>query len=149
MNIVVLSCRQTGHGLPGVGRSAVHGLLLRRSTVPGLLRRRGHQVPGVALLRHRRATGLVPVPERHTVQPGRVRVRLVVQRAVRPEQRAVPHQREAVPDDAAAGQASQGADQGAARPDISLITPHRPRTYQHHARTHDGRMKQLINTRRA
>jgi len=77
-------CRQAGHGLPGTGRGAVHRLLLRRPTVPGLLRGRGHQVPGLALLRHRRTAGVVPVPERHAVQPGRVRVRLVVQRAVRP-----------------------------------------------------------------
>jgi len=78
-------------------------------------------VPSVALLRHRRPASVVPVPERHTVQPGRVRVRLVVQREVRPQQGAVPHQREAVPDHTATGQAAQGAHQGAARPDIPLI----------------------------
>lgn len=113
-------CRQTGHGLSGAGRGAVHGLLLRRPAVPGVLRGRGHPVPGVALLRRGRPASVVPVSERHAVQPGRVRVRLVVQRPVRPQQGPVPHQRAAVPDDAATGPAAPRAHQGAPRPDIRL-----------------------------
>lgn len=100
---------------------------MRRPAVPGVLRGRGHPLPGVALLRHRRATGVVPVSERHAVQPGRVRVRLVVQREVRPEQGAVPHQRAAVPHHPASGPAAPRTHQGAAGSDISLRN-NRPRS---------------------
>lgn len=76
-------CRSSRHRLSGVGQGALHEFLLRRPTLSGLLRGRGDEMPGVALLRHRRPPGNVPLPERHPIQPGGVRVRLVVQREVR------------------------------------------------------------------
>lgn len=51
----------------------------------------------MALLRHRRATSVVPVPERDSVLPRRGVVRLVVQRAVRTLPGAVPAKRASVP----------------------------------------------------
>lgn len=49
-------------------------------------------MPGVALLRHRRPTSNVSLSERHAIQPGSLRLRLVVQREVRAQPEALRHQ---------------------------------------------------------
>lgn len=49
-------------------------------------------MPGVALLRHRRPTSNVSLSERHAIQPGSLRLRLVVQREVRAQPKALRHQ---------------------------------------------------------
>lgn len=51
----------------------------------------------LALLRHRRPPGKLPLSEWHPVLASRVRVRLVVQRALRPVAATVRHQRTPVP----------------------------------------------------
>lgn len=55
-------------------------------------------MPGVALLRHRRASSLVPVSQRHSIQPSSFHLRLVVQREMRTQSQAVRHQRTPLPE---------------------------------------------------
>lgn len=85
-------CRSTRHGLSGAGEGALHEFLLRRPVLPRLLCRRRDEMPGVALLRHRRPTGNVSLPERHAIQPSGIRLRLVVQREMRAQPEALRHQ---------------------------------------------------------
>lgn len=61
---------------------SLHEFLLRWAAVSGLFRRHGNQVSRLALLRHWWPTSVLPVSKWHTIFTSRLRVRLVVQRAL-------------------------------------------------------------------
>lgn len=61
---------QAGRRLPDVLGDPADQLQLQGAAVQGLLRRSRDELPGVALLRPERRTGVIPVSERNHFQPG-------------------------------------------------------------------------------